>query len=91
MKKVVALFILFLVVLSISGCVENNFCKELERELAKNNVTCHCVPTKFLPEEYENISAEPKCSCLCYSNGVWINTTIAIAGNETTSKVLRSP
>ena len=82
MKRVV-LVLLVILVLFTSGCLEDNICKDIEREAAKNNITCHCTPTNIMPSDYENISAKPKCACLCYSNGVWVNTTIAIADDIT--------
>lgn len=93
MKKITPVIILFALVISVSGCLEDDFCKELERELANNNVTCHCVRTDFVPEEYKNLSAEPKCSCVCYTDYGWVNTTIAVSesGDFTTPEVLESP
>jgi hypothetical protein len=92
MKKLISLFALALVIL-VSGCLEDDFCKELERELGENNVTCHCVRVEIIPEGYENLSAEPKCSCICYTDYGWVNTTIAVSesGGYTTPKVLESP
>ena len=80
MKKVIALTALFIImVISVSGCLGDDICKEIERESAKNNVTCHCVKTDIIPQEYENLSAKAKCTCLCYSDGVWVNTTVAMS------------
>ncbi len=92
MKRTIALGILFILVISISGCLENDFCKELERELAKNNVTCNCIRIDIIPEGYENLSAEPKCSCMCYTDYGLVNTTIAISesGDYTNPEVLEN-
>ena len=84
MKKAFAIFVMALLVILSSGCLQNDMCKNIEKEMAKKNITCHCTQTDFMPEEYKNLSAKPECACLCYSNGVWINTTIAVADyNET--------
>ena len=91
MKKAIILLVFVALVLFVSGCIGDNLCREVEKKAAEKNITCKCVPTDFLPKEYENISAKPRCTCLCYSQGVWINTTIAIAEDDSTSEALNVP
>ncbi len=78
MRKLMALCMLLVLVIAVSGCLEDDFCRELEQELAKRNVTCRCVRTDFVPIEYRNASVEPKCSCMCNTENGWVNATIAV-------------
>jgi|GEM_PF-4013692 len=83
MRKITAVLTLVIIlVILVSGCLENDLCKELEKEMKERNVTCYCTKTNVIPSEYENLSVEPKCSCLCFTQGKWINTTIAVSNNS---------
>ncbi len=77
MKKI--FLILLILVLVASGCFEKDLCEELEYEMQKKNINCECVRTDYVPEDYRNLSVEAKCSCMCYTENGWINTTIAVA------------
>ena len=77
MKKIIAITILFILIISVSGCLEKDMCKELEKELKNNNAICTCEKTDFIPEEHQDLPIKSTCNCMCYTGNEWINITVA--------------
>ena len=91
-SKILIIFVLMLLVISASGCLTNE-CSNLEKELAKRNLTCHCAPAKIIPKEFENrTDIKPKCFCVCNINGKWENISIvqAVGNGPSTPQVIQN-
>ena len=70
--------------------VHNDFCGELGRELAKQELDCLCSEKKDIPSQYENLSIEGLCECRCFVNETWINTIVAVPKNHTNTTLNES-
>lgn len=93
MKRMIALFTLVLVI-SISGCLEEDTCKEIENEMTKHNITCKCSTTDFqpfTPEEVEERIDEVKCYCLCTKDGISVKVILLPNDVSSSLEALENP
>lgn len=74
MKELIGLACVFILLVSVSGCL-SDACKEVEKEMANQNITCRCSGSdagNIFPDEAENATEGEKCYCVCIKDGISI-------------------
>ena len=74
MREAFALTLVFILLVSVSGCL-SDACKEVEKEMANQNITCRCSGSdvgNVFPEEAKNATEGEKCYCICIKDGISI-------------------